>query len=78
MKEWKSIIESAWGNRALLKEAKTQKCIRTIIEELDKGRLRTAEPTTDGWQVNDWVKKAVVNKDQDLVELIIIRLNTYF
>ena len=60
MKEWKSIIEAAWGNRTLLKETATQHCIRTIIEELDKGRLRTAEPTTDGWQVNDWVKKAVI------------------
>jgi 2,3,4,5-tetrahydropyridine-2-carboxylate N-succinyltransferase len=60
MKEWKSIIEAAWGNRALLKETATQQCIRTIIEEIDKGRLRTAEPTIDGWQVNDWVKKAVI------------------
>ena len=60
MKEWKSIIEAAWGNRALLKETETKQCIQTIIEEIDKGRLRTAEPTTDGWQVNDWVKKAVI------------------
>jgi 2,3,4,5-tetrahydropyridine-2-carboxylate N-succinyltransferase len=60
MKEWKHIIEAAWKNRALLKEAATQQCIRTIIEEIDKGRLRTAEPTTDGWKVNDWVKKAVI------------------
>ena len=60
MNEWKSIIEAAWGNRALLKETATQQCIRAIIEEIDKGRLRTAEPTTDGWQVNDWVKKAVI------------------
>jgi len=60
MKEWKSIIEAAWGNRVLLKKTATQQCIRTIIEEIDKGRLRTAEPTVDGWQVNDWVKKAVI------------------
>ena len=58
MKEWKSIIEAAWENQVLLKETVTQQCIRTIIEEIDKGRLRTAEPTSDGWQVNDWVKKA--------------------
>jgi len=60
MKEWKSIIEAAWENRVLLKETATQQCIRTIIEEIDKGRLRIAEPTTDGWQVNDWIKKAVI------------------
>ena len=60
MKEWKSIIEAAWENQTLLKETATQQCIRTIIEELDKGRLRTAKPTNDGWQVNDCVKKAVI------------------
>jgi len=60
MKEWKRIIEASWENRALLKEDATQQCIRTIIEEIDKGRLRTAEPTINGWQVNDWVKKAVI------------------
>ena len=60
MKQWKEIIEAAWESRELLKENATQDCIRTIIEEIDKGRLRTAEPSNDGWKVNDWVKKAVV------------------
>jgi len=58
--EWKEIIETAWENRELLKEQATQACIRNIIEEIDKGQLRTAEPLIDGWQVNDWVKKAVI------------------
>jgi 2,3,4,5-tetrahydropyridine-2-carboxylate N-succinyltransferase len=31
-----------------------------VIEKLDKGVLRVAEPTSNGWQVNDWVKKAVI------------------
>ncbi len=56
----KSIIESAWENRELLKELETQQAIEQVIEELDKGRLRVAEPTSNGWQVNEWVKKAVV------------------
>ena len=60
MNEWKSIIENAWKNRELLKESKTLDCISAIIEEIDKGRLRTAQPTENGWQVNDWVKKAVI------------------
>ena len=60
MNEWKQIIESAWSNRELLKESKTIDCINTIIEEIDKGRLRTAEPSKEGWQVNEWVKKAVI------------------
>jgi 2,3,4,5-tetrahydropyridine-2-carboxylate N-succinyltransferase len=53
-------IETAWENRALLKEAKTQADIREVVNLLDKGELRVAEPTTDGWQVNEWIKKAVV------------------
>lgn len=53
-------IEAAWNDRDLLKTEDTQAAIREVIEELDKGRLRVAEPTADGWQVNQWVKKAVV------------------
>ncbi len=56
----REIIEKAWDNRELLKEQETQKAIEAVIEEIDKGRLRVAEPTKDGWQVNEWVKKAVV------------------
>lgn len=56
----KNIIEQAWDNRELIKETETQNAIREVIELLDKGKLRTAEPTESGWQVNDWVKKAVI------------------
>ena len=56
----KEIIEKAWENRELLKDENTRICIREIIEMLDKGELRTASPNQDGWQVNDWVKKAVI------------------
>jgi len=56
-----SIIESAWENRDLLNESATIKAIETVIEQLDKGLLRVAEPTSDGsWIVNEWVKKAVI------------------
>jgi 2,3,4,5-tetrahydropyridine-2-carboxylate N-succinyltransferase len=56
-----SIIESAWENRDLLKESATIKAIETVIEQLDKGLLRVAEPKSDGsWIVNEWVKKAVI------------------
>ena len=56
-----SIIESAWENRDLLQESSTIKAIETVIEQLDKGLLRVAEPTSDGsWIVNEWVKKAVI------------------
>ncbi|MDG2314509.1 MAG: 2,3,4,5-tetrahydropyridine-2,6-dicarboxylate N-succinyltransferase [Flavobacteriaceae bacterium] len=53
-------IEAAWDNRELLKTEETQTAIRSVISELDEGKLRVAEPTTDGWKVNEWVKKAVV------------------
>lgn len=53
-------IEKAWENRELLKEENTQNAIRQVIELLDKGKLRIAEPIEDGWQVNEWAKKAVV------------------
>lgn len=55
------IIEKAWENRELLKDSKVQEAINGIIERLDKGTLRVAEPQSDGgWKVNDWVKKAVI------------------
>jgi 2,3,4,5-tetrahydropyridine-2-carboxylate N-succinyltransferase len=53
-------IEQAWENREMLKDVSVQKTIRDVIEEIDKGRIRIAEPSLDGWKVNDWVKKAVV------------------
>ncbi len=53
-------IETAWENRDLLKEAATQEKIREVINLLDKGEIRVAEPTADGWKVNEWIKKAVV------------------
>jgi len=56
----KEIIEKAWDDRSLLTDANTQQAINEVIEKLDKGVLRVAEPTSDGWQVNDWVKKAVI------------------
>ncbi|MBL4624051.1 MAG: 2,3,4,5-tetrahydropyridine-2,6-dicarboxylate N-succinyltransferase, partial [Flavobacteriales bacterium] len=56
----RDIIEQAWDNRELLREAKTQDAIRAVIEQLDKGKLRVAEPNGEEWQVNEWVKKAVV------------------
>ncbi len=58
--ELQSTIEAAWDNRELLKNADIQTAIRSVIEQLDKGKLRVAEPTPSGWQVNEWVKKAVI------------------
>lgn len=60
MTELQSIIEKAWNNRDLLKEDNTINTIRKVVDLLDAGELRVAEPTDNGWQVNEWVKKAVV------------------
>jgi len=60
MKEIREIIEAAWENRELLKEEKTIETIRKVVDLLDKGELRVAEPKNGDWQVNEWIKKAVV------------------
>ena len=56
----RAIIEAAWDDRAFLQYEETQQAIRSVIDQLDQGILRVAEPTDNGWQVNEWVKKAVV------------------
>ena len=59
----RQIIEEAWNDRALLAESRVREAVRAVIEELDKGRLRTAEPidpSRSQWQVNEWVKKAIL------------------
>ena len=60
MENAKHIIEQAWEDRALLSSEETLQAIEFVIEEVDKGRLRVAEPVDGGWQVNEWVKKAIV------------------
>ena len=60
MKELKQLIETAWENRDLLQKPVTQEAIRKVIDLLDAGDLRVAEPKENDWQVNEWVKKAVV------------------
>lgn len=54
------LIVEAWSNRDLLKEQKYIDAVKNVIEEVDKGRLRTAEPAADGWKVNERVKQAIL------------------
>lgn len=54
------MILEAWGNRALLTQEKYKDAVKAVIEEVDKGRLRVAEPVSEGWQVNEWVKQAIL------------------
>ena len=60
MENLQKVIEKAWENRSLLKVEETQKAIRKVIDLLDNGILRVAEPVKSGWKVNEWIKKAVV------------------
>ena len=56
----KKIIESAWENKKLLENEETKLAVKSVIESLDKGELRVAEPINNGWVVNEWIKKAVI------------------
>lgn len=53
-------IEAAWDNRNLLKDSEYQNAIRELLNLLDQGKIRVAEPDGANWKVNDWVKKGVV------------------
>lgn len=60
MKQLQHNIEKAWEDRSLLNDEITKESIRSVIDLLDAGTLRVAQPVEKGWQVNEWVKKAVV------------------
>jgi len=60
MEEIQKLIEQIWENRTLLQQPDSQKTIKAVIDQLDKGLLRVAEPDGEGWKVNEWVKKAVI------------------
>ena len=60
MEQLKKQIAEAWANRELLKDNTYSEAVKKLIEEVDKGRLRTAEPVGEGWQVNEWVKQGVL------------------
>src|ERR1700761_2089401 len=60
MQDLKKLIEEAWEDRALLQNKEHVSAIETIIEKLDKGHLRVAEPIGSIWHTYEWIKKAVI------------------
>lgn len=58
--ELKNKIEAAFADRSLLKNAEYSAAVHAVIEEVDKGRCRVAEPKEDKWVVNEWVKQAIL------------------
>lgn len=60
MDEYRKLVENAWDDRKLLTFKDVQAAIREVVDNLDRGELRVAEPDGDEWKVNEWVKKAVI------------------
>ncbi len=62
MNELQNTLDAAWENRATLDrdDATVRKAVLDAIEQLDSGKARVAEPTAEGWKVNQWLKKAVL------------------
>lgn len=58
----KNIVETAWTARDALNKSdeKLRSAVDGCIQLLDQGKARVAEPTESGWQVNEWLKKAVL------------------
>ncbi|WP_346319469.1 2,3,4,5-tetrahydropyridine-2,6-dicarboxylate N-succinyltransferase [Chitinophaga sp. YIM B06452] len=53
-------ILAAWNDRSLLQQTQYSDAVRAVIEAVDKGKLRVAEPGENGWKVNEWVKQAIL------------------
>jgi len=60
IKQLKKIIEHAWENHNLLSDASTKEAISEVIKMLDQGDIRVAQPNGTEWEINTWVKKAVI------------------
>ncbi len=56
-------IDAAWEDRAnigLTTSGDVRMAVNRALAMLDAGEARVAEPTANGWQVNQWLKKAVL------------------
>lgn len=64
MKDHREIIESAFEARNSISPESAGEdllaAIEATISGLEQGVLRVAEPGKQGWQVNEWLKKAVL------------------
>ena len=64
LQEAREIIEAAFEKRAVITPENAGEELLAAIEfsisGLEQGALRVAEPVNGGWQVNEWLKKAVL------------------
>jgi 2,3,4,5-tetrahydropyridine-2-carboxylate N-succinyltransferase len=67
--ELQKLVGEAWNNRELLKDETYTDAIRNVIDKIDEGTLRVAEPDGEAisgnknghsWKVNEWVKQAIL------------------
>jgi len=58
MTQLQQLIEKAWDDRSLLQNPEIIAAIREVVRLCDEGLVRCAQPTPNGWQVNEWVKKS--------------------
>ncbi|WP_437920945.1 2,3,4,5-tetrahydropyridine-2,6-dicarboxylate N-succinyltransferase [Sphingobacterium sp. LRF_L2] len=60
LQKLQKLVEEAWEDRKLLEYKEYFEAIALVIQKLDQGELRVAEPIGTRWHVNDWIKKAVI------------------
>ena len=64
MSDLEGVISEAYERRAELGPERVGDEVRRAVEEalsrLDRGEIRVAEPSDSGWEVHEWVKKAVL------------------
>jgi 2,3,4,5-tetrahydropyridine-2-carboxylate N-succinyltransferase len=63
--EWEALVDDAFARRDELAPAeidgRLRPALERVLDELEAGRLRVAQPGGHGgWTVNQWVKKAVL------------------
>jgi 2,3,4,5-tetrahydropyridine-2-carboxylate N-succinyltransferase len=75
--ELKFVVDSAWERRTMLTldeiEGSTRPAVERVVDGLERGEFRVAEPDgKGGWQVNEWLKKSVLlyfrTREMELVE----------
>ncbi len=63
MSDVRPLIEQAWSDRSLLQRPDVRQAVEHVIDALDRGELRVANPPEAAggdWTVNAWVKQAVL------------------
>ena len=59
----RTVIEALWERRDQISaatEGEPRQAVEHVLTRLDSGEVRVAEPGSDGWRVNEWLKKAVL------------------